>query len=117
MKISKLIKILATAAISMSVLIAAANVQVETTNPADYTLTGSVVDSSNYEGIADAEVIVTDTEHSATTDEYGAFSIEGLEEGTYTVEVNAEGYSTAEEEVEITEQGARVDFVLESELK
>jgi len=116
MKMSKLIMIIATVAISMTVLIASANIQEEKATAADNILVGSVVDASDYEGIAGAEVIIYDTEHTATTDEYGSFTIEGLEEGTYTITVNAEGYYSAEEEVEITEEGASVEFVLEAEV-
>lgn len=117
MKISKLIMILATVAISMSVLIASANIQGEKAVSAGYTLVGSVVDASDYEAIAGAEIVVYNTEHTAISDEYGAFTIEGLEQGTYTITINAEGYSKSEEELEITEEGASVEFVLKAEEK
>lgn len=117
MKTSKIIMIIATVAISMSVLIASASVQGETADMAVTTLTGTVIDASSNEGIADAEVTISDSEESATTDEYGTFVIENLEEGTYTATVDAEGYATAEEEVEVTAEGATVEFVLEAEEK
>lgn len=115
MKISKAIMIIATIAISMSMLIASTNVQADTEDMAATTLIGTVVDATTDEGIAGAEVTIEDMDQSVTTDEYGTFIIENLEEGTYTVTVNAEGYITAEEEVEITAEGASVEFVLEAE--
>lgn len=115
MKISKAIMIIATIAISTSMLIASTNVQADTEDMAATTLIGSVIDASTDEGIAGAEVSVADTDQFATTDEYGTFTIENLEEGTHTVTVDAEGYSSAEEEVEITAEGASVEFVLEAE--
>lgn len=117
MKISKAIMIIATIAFSMSMLLASANAQVVTDSTAATTLIGTVVDATTDEGIAGAEVTIEDTDQSVTTDEYGTFTIENLEEGTYTVKVNAEGYITAEKEVEITEEGASVEFVLETEEK
>ncbi len=117
MKISKAIMIIATVAASMSLLIASANVPVDTQSLAATTLIGTVVDAESEEGIAEAEVTVSDVEESATTDEYGTFTIEDLEVGTYTVKVSAEGYATAEQEVEVTEEGANVEFALEAEEK
>lgn len=115
MKLSKLVMILATVAVSMSLLIASAKVQVEHHVKAANTLYGSVVDASSYEGITGAEVTVVGTEISTTTDENGVFTIENLEEGTITVKVETEGYATAEKEVEITGGEASVQFILETE--
>lgn len=117
MKISQVIMILVTVAVSMSMLIASAKVQVEPDDKSVTTLVGSVVDASSYEGIAGAEVAVADMGMSTTTDENGAFTIENLVEGTFTIKVDADGYIAAEEEVEITEFGASVEFVLEAEEK
>lgn len=118
MKISKVIMIIATVAISMSMLMASANVQVnnvqvDTESMAATTLVGTVVDTSD-NGIAGAKVTVAEADTSTTTDEFGTFTIDNLEEGTHSVSVSAEGYSKAEKEVEITEEGASVEFVLEA---
>lgn len=120
MKTSKVILMLATVALSMSMLIASTNVQPETldNSKAITTLVGSVLDAETDEGIAGANVTVADSDSSATTDEYGTFTIENLEEGTHRVSVSAEGYSSAEKEVEITEEeGGSVEFLLETEEK
>lgn len=117
MKISKVILILATVTISMSMLIASTNAPLDVERVSATTLTGTVVDASTDEAIADAEVAVAEADTTIKTDEYGTFTFENLEEGTVTVTVNAEGYSTAEEEVEITKEGASVEFALEAEEK
>lgn len=115
MNTSKIVMILSIVTVSMTFLIASANVQVKPDDSSANTLVGSVFDASSYEGIAGAEVTVVDTEISTTTDENGAFTIENLEEGTVTVKVETEGYAAAEKEVEITGGEASVQFVLETE--
>lgn len=78
-------------------------------------LTGTVVDADMQEGVEGAEVTLQETDQSTTTDEFGTFTFSDLEEGTYTVSVSAEGYSDAEEEVEVTEHGATIEIQLHHE--
>lgn len=122
MKYSKFILIIATVIISSTVLMASANsntvneVQINQSE-AVVSLSGTVLDEATNEGIADAEVTIKDSEESATTDEYGTFSFEELEEGTYTITVEAEGYATGEQEVELSNEQETVEIFLQAEEK
>ena len=115
MKIQKLLITIVTIAISLVLLMAAATFDGEAAQERTATLTGTVVDADMQEGIEGAEVTLAETDQSATTDEYGTFTFTDLEEGTYTVSVSAEGYSNAEEEVEVTEHGATIEIQLYAE--
>lgn len=117
MKYQKIILTLITVVISSMLFMAATTPQGEAEQNAEYTLTGTVVDADTQEGVEGAEVSINENDQSTTTDEFGTFSFSDLEEGTYTVSVSADEYSTVEEEVEVTEQGATVEIRLEREEK
>lgn len=97
--------------LSMMVLMAAT--QVETLNSNSEhdldrveTLEGEVVDANTEEGIPDATVYLINgndraNADSTTTDFSGEFSFEGLEEDSYTLEVEARGYETKEKDVDV----------------
>lgn len=76
---------------------------------------GTVNDAETGEAIPGAEVTLTGAEATATTDDYGTFTFEDVEAGTYTISVDADGYAAAEEEVEVSEEGANVAIELEAE--
>lgn len=115
MKVQKLVITIVTIVISAVLLMAVTTLDGEVTQERTATLTGTVVDADMQEGVEGAEVTLAETDQSATTDEFGTFSFTDLEEGTYTVNVSAEGYSNAEEEVEVTEHGATVEIQLYAE--
>lgn len=73
-------------------------------------ITGSVVDSSTGEAIANATVEITGTEQSTITDEYGIFVFEQVETGTHTLSIEAYGYQTTKKSIEVTEQGVNVEI-------
>jgi len=75
-------------------------------------LSGFITDASTGEAVADAEVTISETGDSATSDAEGWFSFTELEAGTYTVEVNLEGYESYSETVEITEEGGVLEISL-----
>ena len=66
------------------------------------TLAGTVFDNADETPIAGATVGITALDRSTTTDSEGAYTLDDLEEGTYTVEANADGYAAAMREVTIT---------------
>lgn len=115
MKTHQIIVILFAAAMGSMMLMAATSPPEVMQEKSATTITGTVVDSVSQEGIPEAEVAIEDSEKTATTDEYGTFSIEELEKGTYTLSVEAEGYKSASEEVEVKESGATVEIQLTSE--
>jgi len=112
MKVQNIVIAFLSILLSAMVLIAATNLEEEVTQERTATLTGTVVDADMQEGVEGAEVTLAETDQSATTDEFGTFSFSDLDEGTYTISVSAEGYSNAEEEVEVTEHGATVEIQL-----
>lgn len=77
-------------------------------------LTGTVTDAETGEAIPQAEIILNELGESITTDEYGSFTFDEVEAGTYTVSVTVDGYQTAEESVEVMEEGAHVEIELEA---
>ncbi len=62
-------------------------------NP-DFTgiLAGTVADNQTSAAIAGAALVLNGTQLSATSDEYGEFSLDNIPQGTYTLNVTAAGY-------------------------
>ena len=115
---NKIIMMITALAISSIVLMAATippaggEIEIETS-----TLSGIVLDASLEEGIPGAEVMLEETGEATTTDEYGTFTFTEVEEGSYTVAVEADGFEPAKAEVEVNEEGATIEVVLEPEIK
>lgn len=112
MQIYKLIKITVALAISALVMIAAveADSQVATAS-----ISGSVVDANTEEGIAGVTVTISETGQTASTDEYGNYSFEEVESGSYTLTAEADGYQSAEATAEVNDENVTIDFALEPE--
>ena len=62
-------------------------------NP-DFTgiLAGTVADNQTSAAIAGASLVLNGTQLTATSDEYGEFSLDNIPQGTYTLNVTAAGY-------------------------
>ncbi|TVR30197.1 MAG: DUF2012 domain-containing protein [Balneolaceae bacterium] len=114
----KVIMMITALAISSIVLMAATisptggDINIETS-----TISGTVLDAELEEGISGAEVTLEETDVTTTTDEYGTFTFTEVEEGSYTVVVEAYGFESAKVEVEVNEEGAAIEVVLEPEIK
>ncbi|MEX0660654.1 MAG: carboxypeptidase regulatory-like domain-containing protein [Balneolaceae bacterium] len=78
-------------------------------------LSGVVVDATTREGIPQADVTLQEEGESTSTDEYGSFYFSDIEIGTHSVSVEAVNYRPAQERVEVTEEGASVEFQLDPE--
>ncbi len=116
MKLKSAYSIMAVIIISAFALIAATNPEKGVTNNQVATLSGTVTDASTGEAIQNATVTVSETGQTATTDENGSFNIENVEAGSYSISVKANGYQTAEETVEVSEEGGPVQISLEPEV-
>ena len=64
-------------------------------------LSGTVVHAETDAPIADANVILVDTNRGAATERDGTFALQDVDPGTYTVRVSAVGFDTAERTVTI----------------
>lgn len=113
-----IIMMIITLAISSIVLMAATippsggAIEMETS-----TLSGNVLDADMEEGIPGAEVVLEETGETTTTDEYGTFTFTEVEEGHYTITVEAVGFEPAIVEVEVNEEGTAIEIILEPEIK
>ncbi len=79
----------------------ARNHQIVINSDSTYTLTGTVVNADSSKMISNANVEVEDSDMSATTDDNGEFTIEGLSQGSYTLKVSAEGYKDSEVKINV----------------
>ena len=75
-------------------------------------LSGEVIDTTNFDPIEDATVEAVDADFSATTDSNGTYEINEIPTGEYTIAVSADGYADTERTVEITTEGVEEEFEL-----
>lgn len=77
-------------------------------------ITGEVVDASTGEALSDIQITVEESGESATSDSDGKFTIENLEPGMYTLNVEANGYERWSQTVEVQQDGdAEVEIRLQ----
>ncbi len=115
--IKKAIMLASVLILSMGIAFATSNI--ETTKSEDNAVamvTGTVLDANTGEVIPNATVTLTEAEASATTDENGTFTLEGVEAGSYTLTVEAEGYEPAEQTLDVPEEGANVEITLQASM-
>lgn len=67
--------------------------------PDEFTLEGSVADADGADPIHGAVITVGDED--VETDEDGRYAVDGLSDGEYTVTIEADGYESAEETIEL----------------
>lgn len=75
-------------------------------------LTGFVYDATNEEPLADATLTISETGQTTNSDADGWFEFSELEPGTYTIEVDREGFEEHSETVEVAEGGASIEIGL-----
>ena len=64
-------------------------------------IVGTVVDASTHESLPNVQVLIKGTTIGTTTDVRGAFSIQGLAPGSYTIQARLVGYGVEESRVGI----------------
>ena len=64
-------------------------------------IVGTVVDASTHEALPNVQVLIKGTTIGTTTDVHGAFSIQGLAPGSYTIQARLVGYGVEESRVGI----------------
>ena len=104
-----------------SVLILCVGMAFATSDPANNTdteieartmITGTVMDATTEAPVPFAEIVLNETGTSTTTNENGRFNYSGLEPGSYTLTIRAEGYEASEKDVEVNEEGANINVEL-----
>jgi len=73
---------------------------------------GVVVDHESYERISGAEITFADRSEKVTTSENGTFTAKMVNVGMQTVTIEAEGYGTIEKEVEVVNEGTRLQITI-----
>jgi hypothetical protein len=73
---------------------------------------GVVYDAESYERIANAQVIFSADDKSATTNEEGTFVLREVSVGTHTVTIQTDGHGTVEKSVEIVNGGTRLELAI-----
>ncbi|MEX0662213.1 MAG: carboxypeptidase-like regulatory domain-containing protein [Balneolaceae bacterium] len=73
---------------------------------------GVVVDEDSYERIANVELRFADRDEVVTTSENGTFTVKEVNVGMQTVTIEGEGYGTVEKEVEVINEGTRLQIAI-----
>ena len=73
-----------------------------------YSIEGKIQSIDN--PLAFANVFIKSLEKGTVTDEKGAYKLEGLRAGIYSLEVSFTGYISVQKEIRITDQNRNIDF-------
>ncbi|HEU4648745.1 MAG TPA: SusC/RagA family TonB-linked outer membrane protein, partial [Gemmatimonadales bacterium] len=76
-------------------------------------LRGKVTDAANERGLVGARVVLVGTQRIETTNQEGVYTFRGIAPGSYQVRVNAIGFQTQTKSVEVSGEGAALDFVMQ----
>ena len=77
-------------------------------------VSGTVTDASTGNALAGANVILDGTSLGAAADANGAYSIENVPAGTYTVTASVIGYESSSQSVSVSDDGATANFSLDA---
>ena len=78
-----------------------------------YSIEGKIQSIDN--PLAFANVFIKSLEKGTVADEKGAYKLEGLRAGVYSIEVSFTGYISVKKEIQITDQNRNIDFQLEAD--
>ena len=78
-----------------------------------YSIEGKIQSIDN--PLAFANVFIKSLEKGTVADEKGAYKLEGLRAGVYSIEVSFTGYISVQKEIQITDQNRNIDFQLEAD--
>ena len=78
-----------------------------------YSIEGKIQSIDN--PLAFANVVIKSLEKGTVADEKGAYKLEGLRAGIYSLEVSFTGYISVQKEIQITDQNRNIDFQLEAD--
>ena len=78
-----------------------------------YSIEGKIQSIDN--PLAFANVFIKNLEKGTVADEKGAYKLEGLRAGVYSLEVSFAGYISVQKEIRIRDQNRKIDFQLEAD--
>ena len=78
-----------------------------------YSIEGKIQSIDN--PLAFANVFIKSLKKGTVADEKGAYKLEGLRAGVYSIEVSFTGYISVQKEIRITDQNRNIDFQLEAD--
>jgi hypothetical protein len=74
---------------------------------------GVVVDSESFDRVANAQIRFMNDDITVNTESNGTFTARDVTVGTHTVTIEADGYGTVEQSVEIVNGGSRLQIKLD----
>lgn len=75
-------------------------------------VTGIVVDQESYDRISGAQITFAEMDEPVTTSEGGTFTAKEIGVGMQTVTIEAQGFGTVEKEVEVVNEGTRLQIAI-----
>lgn len=76
-------------------------------------VSGVLVAVESYDRVEGAEIHFEEEDKTVTTDSNGIFTLYEMGTGNHTVTISADGYETAEREVEIVNGGTRLELTID----
>lgn len=76
-------------------------------------VSGVLVADQTYDRVEGAEIHFEEEDKTVKTDSNGVFMLYEMGVGNHTVTISADGYETAEKEVEIVNGGTRLELTIE----
>jgi len=73
---------------------------------------GVVIDQESYDRVSGAVITFSDRSEAVTTSENGTFTAKEVNVGIQTVTIEAEGHGTVEKEVEVINEGTRLQITI-----
>ncbi len=73
---------------------------------------GVVIDQDTNDRVADAEIQFAGVDEAVVTSENGTFTVKGVDVGTQTITISAPGHEASEQEVEIVNDGTRLQLYI-----
>ncbi len=73
---------------------------------------GVVIDEDSYDRVTNAQIKFANKDEVVTTSENGTFTAKGISVGMQTITIEAQGFGTVEKEVEVVNEGTRLQITI-----
>ena len=78
----------------------------------NFSVNGTLTNSQSNEPVEGATILLVEENKTVISDEKGFFQFKEVPEGTYTIRIDALGYGTVQQTVEVKEQNSTLSFAL-----